>query len=115
MQQQLATSGNVSAATATATLAAVANMTWYITGFSVTVGGATALTAVDGTITGLKGGTMAFPVFFPTGATLPGTDKTVTLTPPLPASGVNTAVAISVPSGGVGNTKAAVNIFGYLA
>ena len=114
MKSQVASSGNVAAATATATFAAVATMRWYITGFTVTVGGATALTAVDGTITGLMGGTMAFPVFFPTGATLPGTDKTVTFRPPIPASGVNTAVVLSVPSGGVGNTKSTVNLFGYL-
>lgn len=115
MSVQLANSGNVANATAAATFSAVANLRWYVTGFRVDVTGATAASVVSATITGLAGGTMTFPVVFPLGATADGTRIGYTFPSPIPASAVNTAVSLSVPAGGTGNTNAAATLFGYSA
>jgi hypothetical protein len=52
-----AASGNVANASAAATLAGAATKTTYITGFVVTASGSTAALVVNGTVTGLIGGT----------------------------------------------------------
>lgn len=106
-------SGNVAAATATATLAGAASTTAYLTGFSFTGSGATAASVVNGTITGLLGGTMTFTVSVPAGATLGVTPVKMDFYPPIPASATNTSIVVSVPSLGIGNTNATVSSWGY--
>ena len=108
-----ATSGNVAAATATATLAATAAKTTYITGFDITGGGATAASVVVATVTGLLGGTMSYAIAVPAGVTLGITPLIVNFSPPLPASAVNTAIVVSVPSLGAGNTNCVANARGF--
>jgi len=108
-----ASSGNVAAATATATLAGAAAKTTYISGFEITGGGATAGAIVTATITGLLGGTLSYNIAVPTGATVGITPLVVFFNPPLPASAVNTAIVVSSPSFGAGNTNAAVTAHGY--
>lgn len=106
-------SGNVAAATATATLAGAAAKTTYISGLLVTGGGATAGSIVNGTITGLAGGTSTFTVPVATGVTVGNFPLFVDYNPPLPASTTNTAIVVSVPSLGAGNTNSTVQAWGY--
>lgn len=106
-------SGNVANASAAATLANAAGKTTFLTGFVVTAGGATAGAIVNGTVTGLAGGTMTFSFAFPTGATVGATPMVVTLPRPAPASAANTAIVVTLPAGGAGNTNAAVSAFGF--
>lgn len=108
-----ANSGNVAAAAATATLAAVAAKTNYLSGFQFSYAGATAASVVTGTVTGLLGGTMSFTITVPAGATLSGPNYVASFNPPLPASAANVAIVVSVPSLGAGNTNATVSAQGY--
>lgn len=112
---QIAPCNDAVATTATATFAAVANLTWYISGYQITHSGATAATAagVNATITNLSGGT---PLNISVGSTVTGNGGVIAVTfpVPIPASGVNTAVVISVPSIGTGNIHASCALFGEL-
>lgn len=106
-------SGSVAAASAVATLAAATGKTTYITGFTVTAGGATAGVNVSLAITGLLGGTLTYVYTAPTGATVPGPVLSVQFAEPLPASAVNTAIVVTLPSLGTGNLAAAVVATGF--
>ena len=109
-----ASSGVVAAAVATATLPAVVGQTNAVSGFQITGLGATGATVVVATLTGVLGGTQSYEITVPAGATTPITPVIVSFNPPLPATGTNVAIAISVPSFGTGNTNAEVNIQGTL-
>lgn len=109
-----ASSGNVAAATATATLTTAATQTTYLSGFDITGAGATAASVILATITGLLGGTRTYALTIPAGATTGITPLTVAFNPPLPASAANTAIVVSAPSFGAGNTNAVANAQGYL-
>lgn len=108
-----ASSSNVANASAAATLAGAASKTTYITGFTVTAGGATAAALVDVTVTGLTGGTATFTFAAPAGATVGATPLVVMLPRPIPASATNTSIVVTLPALGAGNTKATVNAFGF--
>lgn len=109
-----ATSGNVAAATATATLAAAASKTTYISGFQIAGSGATVGTVVNCTVTNITGGvTLNYPYAAVAGALLMNTPIIVQFNPPLPASAQNTAIAVSCPSLGTGSTNNTVNAMGY--
>jgi hypothetical protein len=108
-----ASSGNVAAAVATATLAGAASKTTYIAGFTCTSGGATAAATVSVTVSNTIGGTMTFNHGAQAGAGVPSPPLVVIFDPPLPANALNTAIAVSMPSLGTGNTQAAVNAWGY--
>jgi len=109
-----ASSGNVVAATATATFAAGrANRFTYICGFAATAGGATAAATVNLTVTNFVTGTMTYNYGAQTGAGVPTAPLVVNFTPCLPANAVNTTIVVSMPSLGTGNTNAAVNAWGY--
>jgi hypothetical protein len=97
----------------TATIAAVAGVTNYVEGVLITGMGATAAAAVAGSITGLQGGTLAFRISIPAGVTTPINALLLTFVDPLPASGVNVAVACAIGSFGAGNTEASVTIWGF--
>jgi hypothetical protein len=105
-------SANQANAQAQVTLAGAAGLTTYLTGFVITVGGATAAAQVLATITGLLGGTMTLPVSVPGVAT--SADQPIVVSGlNIPASAVNTAIVLTLPALGVGNTAAAVSLFGY--
>jgi hypothetical protein len=106
-------SGNVAAGTATATFAATAAKTNYISGFTVTGLGATAGACVNVTVAGLISGSLIYPYCVPTGVTTAATALNVTFPAPIPASAVNTAITVSLPTVGAGNTSTIVNAFGY--
>lgn len=100
-------SGNVAAATATATAAAPTFGSWIVTGFEVTGGGATAGSIINGTITGLVGGTMTFSVPVIAGVLLGITPIKWDFPGGLRGNPA-TAIVLSVPTFGAGNTNAAV-------
>lgn len=106
-------SGNVAAAAATATLAAAAGKTTYITGFEVTGAGATAASVVLVTVTGTTGGTLTYVLAVPAGVAVGVTPLIVMFPSPIPASAANTAIAVNVPSLGAGNTNAAAVAHGF--
>lgn len=106
-------SGNVAAGSAVATLAGVASKTTYISGFQITASGATAALVVDATVTGLVSGTATYTFTFPAGVTVGATPLVVLFDPPVPASAANTAIVVTLPSGGAGAAHAAVNAQGF--
>lgn len=106
------TSGNVANASAAASLTAAASKTNYVTGVDISFAGATAASVVTATLTGLLGGTQSYSIAVPAGAAVQGTPLTLRFTPPHPASAANTAITITLPALGAGNTNAAVNIRG---
>lgn len=108
-----ASSGNVAAATATATLPAVANQTTYLCGAIITSAGSTAASVVSPTITNIISGTMTFTYASIAGATLANQSLIIPFRPCIPASAVNTTIAVTLPSLGAGNTNATVSAWGY--
>lgn len=108
-----ASSGNVAAATATATLPATSGKTTYISGFQITGTGATAALAVNPTVTGLLGGTATYTYAAAAGVAVANTPLIVSFNPPLPASATNTTIVVSCPSLGTGNTNNTVVAQGF--
>lgn len=108
-----ASSGNVAAAVATATMAGAVSKTNYISGFQVTGAGATAGLPVSVTVTGLLGGTATYTYTAAAGALVANQPLTVSFYPPLPASATNTSIVVSCPSLGAGNTNNTVNAQGF--
>lgn len=100
-------SGLVAAAAAVASLPAVAGKTAWLTGFEVTAAGSTAALTVDVAVTGLVT-PLHYAFTFPAGAGVGALPLVIDFPRPVPASGVNTAIVITCPSGGVGNLAAAV-------
>jgi hypothetical protein len=107
------TSGNVANATAAANLPGVSAKTTYIMGFCITAGGATAAAIVNVSLLNVITGTMIFNFGVPTGATLMAQPLVVLFNTPIPANAVNTAIQLSMPALGAGNTNAAVNVWGF--
>lgn len=108
-----ASSGNVAAASAVATLAGAANQTTYISGFQVTGAGATGASVISVTVAGLLGGTATYTMAIPAGVSATVQPLVVSFYPPLPASAANTSIVVTAPSFGAGNTNATVNAQGY--
>lgn len=108
-----ASSGNKAAAAATVTLAATANKTNFLAGFDVTGAGATAASVITITVGGLKAGTLTYEITVPAGATTAIQPLQVRFPYPLPASAQNTAITLTVPSFGAGNTNAAACLYGF--
>lgn len=105
---------NTGAASAiTATLAASVGLTTYINGFAVDGLGATAGSVIEVTVTGVLGGTLRYKMTIPAGATVAVTRLFAEFERPIPASAVNTAIVVNVPSFGAGNTSAIVNAHGF--
>jgi|SRR5215471_4222199 len=108
-----ASSGNVANASAVATLAAAAGKTTYINGFILTASGATAGLPVVATVTGVITGTLSFIFTFPAGVLVGASPLSVHFSQPIPASAVNTAIVVTLPAGGSGNTNAAADAYGF--
>jgi hypothetical protein len=106
-------SGNVAAGSAVATLAAAAGKTTYITGFEVTGAGATAASVVSVVVAGVVTGSMTYTLSVPAGVATGVQPMMVQFAYPIPASAVNTAITVTVPSLGSGNTNATVNAHGF--
>lgn len=108
-----ASSGNVAAASAVATLAGVSGKTTYITGFRCGGGGATAASLVNITVAGVISGTQTYTMGPVAGATLISAPVERRWEPGIPASAANTAIVVTMPSLGAGNTNASCNAEGY--
>lgn len=108
-----ASSGSVANASAVATLPGVAAKTTYLTGFTMTGGGATAASLVTATVVGTITGTMHFIIAVPAGVTLGITPLVVEFGFAIPASAQNTAIVVTLPALGTGNTNAAATATGY--
>lgn len=106
-------SGNVAAAAAVATLAAAAGKTTYCTGFTISSSGATVAAVVTATLAGLLGGTASYTYAVASGITAQNAIVTVIFAFPLPASALNTAIVLTLPSLGLGNTNATVTAYGF--
>lgn len=109
----IAGSGNVANASAAATLTPTATTTAHISGFEVTGAGSTGALVVTVTVAGLLGGTRHYTYTFPAGATVACAPLLVKFDPPLPASAVNTAIVVTCPAGGAGNTNNTVVAHGF--
>lgn len=114
-----ASSGDVAAAVATATLAAPTGSgispaaTWYVTGFEITGTGATTAVGIPCTMTGLLGATATWDFAVASGATV-GNSVTYNFPGGL-AGNPGTAIVLSCPSFGSGNVHAAVTLHGILS
>lgn len=94
-----------------AALPAVASKTNYVTGFSVTTQGGTGAAAGAVTLTGVITGTMTFEA----GAAANNpVQMFVTFPAPIPASAVNTAITVNVPTLGANTGAAACTIYGFV-
>lgn len=108
-----AASGNVSNATASATLLGTSDKTTYITGFEISGSGATLGSAVTVTVTGTITGTLSYTYAAVAGALLGNSPLIVQFTKPIPASATNTNIVVSCPALGSGNTNNTVVAHGY--
>lgn len=106
-------SGNMANSPGTAVVSAVANKLSFITGFSVGSGGATAASLLDVTVSDGSTFTLHFPYAIPAGVTLAAPLLVVTFPVPIPAGAKQTAITVTCPAAGAGNTLAAVNAFGF--
>lgn len=94
-------------AATTATLPGVANKTTYISGFMIT-SAATAAAQAAATITGTVSGTLTLRQ--PTAATPAVATTSMSFFPPIPASAVNTGIAVVSAAPGSGGT---INVFAW--
>jgi hypothetical protein len=106
-------SGNVANASAAATIPAVAGKTAYISGFTISGAGATAGLVVNPTVAGVISGTRTFTYAAVAGVGLINPVLDVQFCPPIPASAVNTAITVTCPALGAGNTANTVNAYGF--
>jgi hypothetical protein len=106
-------SGNVANANAVASLGAQAGKTNWVTGFEISSAGATAGAIVVAALTGLLGGSFSYIYSVVIGASLKNDTLSIQFTKPIPASAANTAITLTLPALGTGNTNACVNLHGY--
>lgn len=113
--QVAASSGNVAAAIATATMPAVAAKTNFVDGFECAAGGATLGSDISITLTGTISSTnLTYTYSVPAGVLLAGVPLVVSFQHPIPGTAINTAISITMPSAGTGNTNASCNIHGFV-
>lgn len=101
------------AAAVAATLPAAAGKTTYITGLTVTGGGATAATVAGVTLAGIVGGTATYVVGVPAGVTSAIVPLVLNFNPPIPAAAVNNALVVTAASFGAGNLNVFVTATGF--
>lgn len=106
-------SGQVSAATASASLAASATRTNWITGFDVTSSGSTNPAVVTVTVSGTSGGVLTYIYATVAGVTTLNAPLSIRFPSPIPAAAGNTAIVVSMGSLGAGNTNACITAYGY--
>lgn len=104
--------GNTGNAINTATVPAVAGKTSLLRGFAVTGCGATAATTVEVTVTDGLSFTQYFEIAVPAGAAVGIVPLVVSYGEGIAASAPNTAINVSLPAFGAGNTRASVQAWG---
>jgi len=111
----VASSGNVANAVASAAITPSATQRAYTTGFEITGLGATSAATVLATLGSLIGSvTFTYIIEVPSGVTTALTTLSVHFDQPIPAASVGTAITISVPAFGSGNTNVCVNLEGFV-
>lgn len=108
----MATSGVKSNAVATATLPGASGVTTYLKGFDVTGSGATVGLPVTVTVSNLAAA-LVWIYCATAGALLANTPLIVRFDEGIPATALNTTIAVSCPALGVGNVNNVVNAYGY--
>lgn len=108
-----ASSGNVAAGAAVATLAAATGKVTYICGFAITSAGSTGAAIVSPTVTNTVTGTLTFTYASVAGVTLGNQPLVVPFNPCISAATPNTTVVVTLPTLGAGNTNASVSAWGY--
>jgi hypothetical protein len=111
--QITATSGDVAASAAVATLAGTSGKTTYINGFQCSSTGATGAAAVDLVVSGTISGSLTYIATAVAGATLVNAPINVNFPYPIQASAPNTAIVVTLPSLGTGNLHAVCNAQGF--
>jgi hypothetical protein len=106
-------SNNVTtSATMACTLSSSGDAIWYVSGFEIAFGGATAGSIVAATLAGVLGGTITYPIAVPGSATSGGI-LAIEFNPALAGVDLTTAITLSVPAFGAGNTRAGASLHGY--
>ena len=98
----------------TLTIPATAGSYCYCTGFAITGLGATAASGVTATLTGVSTTPLNYSIPVPAGVTAGITPLVVKFPLPLQSTAVNTAIVLSIPSFGAGNTLASASMTGYI-
>ncbi len=105
-------SAQAAATQVVATLSGTAGKTTYIEGFTITGSGSTAANVVNVTVGGTTN-TLNYVFTFPAGVAAAATALDVRFPTPMPASAPNTAITVTVPAAGSGNTNQAVSAYGF--
>lgn len=108
-------SGNVANSVANAVLAAdTTGLTTFITGFEVTGSGATAGLPVIVTVSDGAALSLSYIYTATVGALLPNAQLIIEFAKPIPASAADTAITVSCPALGIGNTHNCVTAHGFI-
>lgn len=107
------TSNNKANASAAAAIPATAGEFSYLNSFHITGTGATAASVVEATVSDGTW-TLKYEVLVPAGVTAALPNMFVNFPTPLRSSAVNTAITVTLPALGSGNTNACVNAIGYV-
>lgn len=115
LQKSLSSGGAAAIAPA---LPATPGKTNYLEGFEISGSGATAASVIEVNITGLNGGTLYYELPIVAGVTLAafpliGPVYAIHFPEPIPATGVNVAITLNVPSFGAGNTASSATLYGF--
>jgi hypothetical protein len=105
-------SADVAASSAVATLAAATGKTTWITHFRCTGTGSTTAVGADITVAGPTNSEI-YIMGFASGATVANVPVDVTYSPPQPAAAANTAITVTMATGGTGNLHAACAAEGF--
>lgn len=112
--QQITTQNNFAGTGAASaivlTVPATPNAVNQVSGFTVSGTGATAGSTIVITLAGVQGGTQSYEYVVPAGVTTAAPTLSISFNPPIQASGPNTAITLTVPSFGAGNTNAAAEL-----
>jgi hypothetical protein len=106
------------AAQITPALPATVGKTNYLEGFDISGSGATAASVIEVNIAGINGGTIYYELPIVAGVNLAafplsGPVYSVRFPEPIPATGANVAITLTVPSFGAGNTNSSATLFGF--
>ncbi|HZS57544.1 MAG TPA: hypothetical protein VFA65_24300 [Bryobacteraceae bacterium] len=96
----------------TASFGGASGVTTYLNGFIITSSGSTSAAAVNATVSDGHW-TLNFAYVTQSGVTTSNLPYVVNFPTPLPATTQQTAITITLPSLGTGNTQAAVVIYGF--
>ena len=103
---------NTTSGTLAATLANDGANFWYVSGFEITIGGATAGSIIAATLAGVQGGTITYNLAVPTGVTT-GLVFSREFNSVLAGVSQSTDITLALPATGAGSTGASICLHGY--